>query len=105
MATEAQITGTLAGGIPAPRRDSRVPNIIAPGTSQLLIGSDVSATMGQNMEQRRLAAADTGTIDFLSPPIVLSPGFGVILVCQTVNIAFIGYFKWRERPAFPAELG
>ncbi len=104
-ATEAAINATLAGATPGGVRDSRFPNVLANSICKTLVGSDPALGInGPNLESRRKAAAET--VDFQTAlPVILSPGFGLVISANLVNTQFNGGFGWRERPCFLGELG
>lgn len=99
-ATEAAIDATLGTILKGNRRDTRLGN--TQSQCELLIGSDASADFGEDLEDRRVAVAEQ--LDFRSPPIILQPGFGLVMGHTVVNTAVNGWFKWREISGRPDEL-
>jgi len=66
-------------------------------------GTDPGNTFGASIEQKFVPT--TAYIAFQNLPVILRPGDDLIVVGQTVNNAFNANFKWRERQAYPGELG
>jgi len=83
-------------------RDRRWVDLAATTIANVVGGSDAAAGLGLTIEQRR--SSGNMTLSFESLPIVLPPGFGVVLMCLTVLTAATFNFSWRERNALPGEL-
>lgn len=101
ISTEAAVTATLGTPIPGAVLDSRWPSLSTQGRNYT--GSDAAASAATAFERQGTNVAPD-VLKFVTPPLILSPGFAAILVCQTVNSAFNCSFRWRERQLLPREL-
>lgn len=67
-------------------------------------GTDLSNTFGAQLEATTMVT-NTAPVSFIaSLPVILRPGDDLLLIAQTVNVAFSSNWGWRERQAFPGEL-
>lgn len=100
MATEAQILATLgataAGEVRDRRRRDKTQAVTAAGT-------DPGTQTGVQIEISGTASVTTPA-EFKSPPVILTPGVGVVVVLRLVAAALQVTFIFRERRAFPGEL-
>lgn len=109
VASETAIaTATLADqGSPLYARDTRVRSLFpppgAPAGAIFEGGSFVGTVLGQRIDLN-VSGGTTNSVSFIPLPIVLSPGNGVVLIGQAVNLSMAACFVWRERKAFPGEL-
>lgn len=102
------ISGTyLISAVPGARRDRRFePGAFGlPGAAVLLQGSDLTNTFGIQHEQNANQGANVPATEFMTPPFVIKPGDGIWVIEQTVNQTLHVTWKYRERTAFPGELG
>jgi len=83
-------------------RDRR---FLGPGRTHFVTGTDAAAPpFGATVEIRAPAAANHW-VDFNVLPVVLKPGDDLVVVGATVNNTVAVNFGWRERQAYPGELG
>lgn len=91
---------------PAAARDRRFKG--ATGTTRCFIrqGTDPALnTMGAQLEQRTMTAVNIN-MDFATAlPVIVRPGDDLLVIGQTVNSALQVNWAWRERQAYPGELG
>lgn len=103
IATEAELLATLGAAILSNSiaRDTRggaSPVLLKVPRAVTSSGTDVALTVGRALD--RQAAG----IPFESLPVVLSPGWGVVVISTAIATAVEACFKWRERKAYPGEL-
>lgn len=73
-------------------------------TGLVYIGSDPAGIGGQVERMTPNAGGGNFAQAYTSVPLVLQPGWGVALVCGTVNVPIEISMRYRERTAFPGEL-
>lgn len=106
-ATEAVIAGTLAVQNPGYVRDSRsaTPSFVATGGPVMYQGTDAAAPFaGQLWLTEESCAAASHARFGAGLPVILSPGHGLIVEAETLNIAIRANFTWRQRKALRGEL-
>lgn len=100
------ISGTLAVVVvPGSQRDRRFGGG-NPGRAFIRSGTDPTNTFGAQLEvaTATLTGTELGQAR-VAVPIILQPGDDLLVIGQTVNVSMNVCFKWRERAAFPGELG
>lgn len=100
LVAEANIVASLlTPGTPLPR-DTRggQRGFLKPLRARVWVGTNVGA-WGVPIDEQ-----STG-IAFINLPVVLSPGWGLVITASAVNTLTQGIFGWRERTAYPGELG
>jgi hypothetical protein len=102
VVTEAQATVTYTVANSLRPLDTRWPGVS--GVITLRDGSDAAATLGGTNIDFTFPPSTLGR-QFVNLPVVLSPGFGLAMIGQTVNTAFRGIWRIRDRLALPGELG
>jgi len=98
MSSDDALIATAAvatGGVSRDRRNP-APNFLS--RALLRTGSD-AASIGQPIDEK----SDSEPMKNL--PVILPPGQALILRALTVNVAVVTIWGWRERTAFPGELG
>lgn len=95
----ATYAGTGGRGI---SRDSRIAYNVAPGFSDIYIGSDAGA-LGSTVGIAHFVT-NMATDQVCGLPYVLTPGEGIAWVGNTVNVVLYLVLTWRERMAFRGEL-
>lgn len=90
----ATLTTVLPGGI---FRDTRWPPTALGGAARIRTGSDASNALGTSIDIQRSTPS-------IALPVVLSPGWGLAVFSDTVNIVLPYMFAWRDRRAYPGEL-
>lgn len=101
VATEAQIVATLALNAQALSRDRRKATF--QGRTLLYAGSDAASFIGSALERAASTAANVPARFVTGLPVVLSPGQGLVIIGQTVNLTNVVSFKWRERAMVAGE--
>jgi len=97
---EATYAATLAAVLPGGIfRDTRWPVSSLGGSARIRTGTDPSGTLGTTIE------FGTNGTPAVNLPVVLAPGWGVALAGVVVNTALDYVWGWRERKAYPGELG
>jgi hypothetical protein len=97
--TDAEI---IAAGLVAQTTGSRDTRWGLAGIRRMAVGTH-SATLGQLVDQ--VSAIGTDFRAFANLPIILSPGFNLVAIGQTVNTAMTTVWGWRDRPSvFRTEL-
>lgn len=109
LATEAQITATLATGLTLRTKDTRWARGLVPPVAlgfvplTPLTGADPTLTFDTSLENIAVLTAEFRPFNTL--PYVLAPGTAIWIQHQTVNTALSANFSGRVRAAFPGELG
>lgn len=76
-----------------------------PGRTFIRTGSDPTNTFGAQLEGQTHPGPAVAFSAFQCLPVMLRPGDDLMVIGQTVNLAMTVNFVWRERVAFPGELG
>jgi hypothetical protein len=99
LAQEATWAATLAAILPGGIfRDTRwFPGALG-GSARIRTGTDPSSVLGTSIDQQRNLPA-------INLPVVLGPGWGLAVAADVVNVVLPYVFGWRERKAYPGELG
>ena len=92
----ATLTTVLPGGI---FRDTRWPATSLGGAARIRTGTDASAVLGTTIDEK------SSNVPTIAVPVILAPGWGVALVAAVVNTTITYVLGWRERKAYPGELG
>lgn len=105
IALDSAMSGTLlVTAFPAASRDRRFKG--ATGTTRCFIrqGTDPALnTYGAQLEQ---IVSGASQLPFqIALPAILRPGDGAVVVLQNVNLTLTVCWAWRERQAYPGELG
>jgi hypothetical protein len=109
LTTEAVITATYAlfagGGLAMPTRDSRIAGVaLRTSLPQFWTGTNVGALTTTNLRIEQTRHLANEYIRWISPPIVLSPGFALLCEGSTANEALSVGMVGTIRPAFRGEL-
>lgn len=84
-------TGVLVGPVPNKL-------IGAPGSVAGLYSGTAPAGIGQRVLYRHMAARKSDTVKF-SDPMIVGPGFGVVILADPVNVEMAGVFEFFEEAA------
>lgn len=90
---------------PVVARDRRFKGISGLSRATFRQGSDLNNTFGANLEVNIQSGPTLSPNPwFTCLPVILRPGDDLVVIGQTVNVAFDVNWGWRERQAFPGEL-
>lgn len=105
VVADSVISGTLLTVTnPSCSRDRRFKGISGLTRATFRQGSDAASTFGAQLETQGFTGSLFSQF-VVGLPLILRPGDDCLVVLQTVNLAMTVCWAWRERLAYPGELG